>query len=90
MVPVTVEIPATVNVPPTGVISSSVSTYVLTAFCVETFVSLFCDIVISVENSPTAAPIKPPTEPSLNDSRPDKLNADASKVTLPVAWSTLN
>ena len=41
MVPVTVEIPVTVNVPPTGVVPSNVSTYVLTAFCVETFVSLF-------------------------------------------------
>ena len=39
----------------------------------------------SVENSFTEAPIKPPTDPNLNDSRPDKLNADASKVTLPVA-----
>ena len=62
----------------------------MTACWVGTFVSLFCDIVPSVENSLTAAPIKPPTEPSLNDSRPDKLNADASNVTLPVAWSTLN
>ena len=90
VVPVTVDIPANVNVPPSGVIPSNVSTYVLTAFCVETLLSLFCDKVISVENSLIEAPIKPPTEPSLKDSRPDKLNADASNVTLPVAWSTLN
>ena len=81
VVPVTVDIPATLNVPPTGVTPSKVSTYVLTAFCVETLVSLFCDIVPSVENSLIEAPIKPPTEPSLNDSRPDRLNADASSVT---------
>ena len=81
----TVDIPANVNVPVLGVIVLRVSTYVLTAFCVETFESLFCDIVPSVENSLIEAPIKPPTEPSLNDSRPDKLNADASNVTLPVA-----
>ena len=66
------------------------STYVLTAFCVGTFVLLFCPNVPSVENSFTEAPIKPPTDPNLNDSRPDKLNADASNVTFPVAWSTLN
>ena len=41
VVPVTVPIPAILNVPPTGVTSSKVSTYVLTAFCVETLVSLF-------------------------------------------------
>ena len=55
-----------------------------------TFVLLLCVSPVSVENSFTAAPIKPPTDPSLNDSNPDKLNADASNVTLPVAWSTLN
>ena len=45
-------------------------------------------IVSSDENSAIDSPTCPPIAPSFNSVKPDKLNADASKVAAPVNWLT--